>query len=286
MNSKIVFVIVLALCYGINGCSKNNGDSADSDEISGKAVETAFLNKYPTASQVKWEAKNDFQEAEFVFQNTDYEAWYYKSGIWLQAGHSIAYADLPQHVKASVSGNINFPPSLWTPDNTVEVLERLNYLVWYGVELKKGDVEVTLWVDADAFRSEEVSKDFSDQDIPATISAFIAKEYPGALVTDAWQFVNNTYEANILHGSLAKAVYFSQAMDWDYTSWPVLPDAVPDVVKKALGGNDFAGFSVRYVEYQQFPDGNYYHYTLKQDNASGPDIEVDIDPQGNILVGE
>lgn len=279
-----MFIFLLTLGVGIARCSSNNNSDDEDTRLPTQAVETAFWAKYSSASSVQWEQEGRFQKAEFVWNNKNYEAWYNLSGIWLQAEYSSTYSALPSAVKDLIANSINYPPTSWTPDVSVEVLERKDYAVWYGIELKNGAQQVMIWSDENGYQSKAVEEDFDGSDAPQAISSFVATNYSQGFVTEVWQLVNASYEVNLLDENEVKQVYFDRSMNWIYTEWAVALADVPQVVKAVLNGSAYQGYTVRMVSYQQYSSKSYYHFILKQTSGAGADTNVNIDSNGNIVL--
>lgn len=284
MKTQGIFILAVALTAAVLGCSNDKSDQEDQVKLPTLAVETAFWQKYSGASSVEWEAAGDFQKAEFEMNAADYEAWFTISGLWLQAKNSSVYTNLPSSVKDYVANSINYPPTIWTPRQETEVLERAVYPVFYGVELKNGENEVEIWCDEEAFRHVEVIEDYDGKDIPPMISSFIAGHYPKGWIVEVWKLANGESIAHMLDADKVKQVYFTSAMDWNYTEWPVLPNDLPAAVKEALQGNAYEGFTVKSAMFQQHQRKEYYYIVLQQTDLSGPTTSVRIDAQGGIVI--
>ena len=278
-----IFVFLVFGGIFFSACGNSGGGQGENDQLPTQAVETAFFAKYPSASDVNWEAKGVFQQSDFNIGQMEYEAWFNRSGIWLQAEYSTTYMNLPSKVKDLIANNINYPPTSWTPQEKVEVLDRKNYLLWYEIELKNGVQEVKIWSDADGYASRIVIEDLDGNDIPSTISSFIAIKYRNGLITEVIKLVNNFYEANLLDGENVKIVHFNASMNWLYTDWSVMLADLPQVVKAALDAPAYQDFTVKSASYQQYPDGDHYHFVLSQRDMAGPDISVNVDLNGNVI---
>lgn len=283
MNSKIRLIAVLFVClWAFVSCSSSNEDSDKNGNTLPVAVETAFYAKYSGASDVKWTSDNGFWNVDFELVNVDYEAWFSPSGAWLQAEHTVDYSSLPVAVKESVGNNINYPPTLWTPDNSVEVLESLNTLTWYGMDMKNGALEATVWYDVEGNTVKVAVDDYSGNDIPSEISGFITKKYPQSVTLEVDKLTNGTFDARILDAKRVKTVLFNQSYEWNYTVWFVPVSEVPQVVMNVLAGEAFSGYSVKQVQYRQYATGNRYHFLLAK--AGSLDLAVNVDTNGNIIL--
>lgn len=280
---KNVLMILVIVCGSFAGCRNDESDQ-EQDNFPARAVETAFWTKYPNASNVKWEREGVFQKADFQSNQEDYEAWFNVKGVWLQAEYNSSYTNLPAAVKDLLANSIDYPPYTWIPDKSVDVLERKDYLAWYGIDLKNAPKEITVWAEADGNRSYDVTEDFDGGDIPTAISSYLTKKYAQGLVTDVHKLANLSYIANMLDGEVVKSVYFDRDMGWKYTEWPVLLSDVPQAVKSVFDAPAYEGFGVQRVSFQQYPAGEWYHFVIKQTGVESMTETVNIDPEGNIVL--
>ena len=265
-------------------CSKNNSHL----EVPSRLAEAAFRAKYPDAHSVEWERAGMYQKVEFELASREYDAWFDASGKWLQTEYSQPYVTLPQAVKDYVTNSLDYPANEWTPDPSVEVVERLNYPTWYGVELEKGRNEVTLWTDADIFRHFDEVEDIDRGDLPQAIRSFISSNYTGGWITEGMKLVDGSYVVNLLNDREVKQVYFSSSAVWTYTAWPVLTGDLPFAVQQVLTtGEAYKGYTIKCAEYQQYPDKSYYHVVLENtENPEGPTFPVNVDAEGNLVLAD
>lgn len=259
-------------------CSKNDSHT----ELPSRLAEAAFRAKYPAASSVEWEKAGIYQKVEFKMNSMEYDAWFDASGKWFQTEYSLPYASLPSAVKDYVTNSFDYPANEWTPESSAEVVERLNYPVWYGVELEKGKNEVTLWTDADIFRHFDAAEDIDRSDLPQTIRGFISSNYAGGWVTEGMKLVDGSYVVNMLNDREVKQVYFNSSMVWTYTAWPVAIGDLPLAVQQFLTGEAYKGYAIKSAEYRQYTDKSYYHVTLENtEYPEGPTLQVNVDAEGN-----
>lgn len=278
------FVFWLSAAVLLSACGNDDSDKGEGSALPTQAVETAFWAKYPAASSVEWESAGVFQKAEFVLNSTDYETWYTSSGTWLQTEYSSGFTDLPSVIKDLLANSINYPPTTWIPQQTIDIEERRNYPVWYGVELEQANDDVTIWADQEAFDHYEVAEDWDEAEVPQVISRFLALNYKNGWMTEAVVLSNGSVKINLLDGNEVKQVNFSRSMEWMYTEWPVLSEDLPGAVKAVLAGNAYKDYSVKQIRFRQSSTKAYYHIILQNTKMPGsPTISVDVDTQGQIF---
>lgn len=283
MKLKITSTVFLGMAlWVLPACSSSNNNPLDDGGSSpGQTVQSAFSAKYPGAVNVNWEAKGEYWEADFDLRNVDYEAWFGESGVWLREEYEMNYNDVPQSVKTSIEGNINFPSASWTPDPSVDVVQNLNAPVWYGVELKNAGNEVVVWVNASGDGIKDVSKDFSGSEIPVAIRNWLTEKFPKSVTLEVEQNMNLSFEATILNDNQVKAVYFDRSFGWMYTAWFVAEADVPQAVLAVLSWPAYADYSVKQIQYEQYTEGDRYHFLLEK--AGSLNMTLNVDTEGNII---
>lgn len=274
-------LILFCMAGSMTACSD---DKSSEDDIPGKAVESAFWAKYPSASQVKWDKEGNYREAEFLLEGIEYKAWFAKTGGWLQTEYSIDYAHIPQAVRNWIDQSFTYGSGGWKKDPTAEVVERKNDHTWYGVEVEKGNKERTLWIIETGYRGLEVAEEFDGEDIPASIARFMAQQYAGSKIWEVLLLVNGSYQTILFQNDLVKTVYFDRNQQWEYTAWPVLPKEIPVAVLDVLKWPAYQEFEIREVTYRQTSASEYYHFDLKQKSGTGPDYPLDVTPEGKVIL--
>ncbi len=285
MKLKMTLIAFLGMVlWMLPACSDNNDDddSNNGGNQPEQAVLSAFSAKYAGALNVEWEAKGDYWEADFDLGSVDYDAWFGKTGVWLREEYEVNYNNVPQPVKTSIEGSIDYPSASWTPDRSVDVVKNLNTPVWYGVELKNGGNEVTVWVDASGNGIKDVSEDYNGSGIPAQIRSWIGEKYPKAVTLEVEKIMDLTFEATVLDADQVKTIYFDRSFGWTHTVWFVAEADVPQVVLEVLSWPAYADYSVKQIQYQQYAGGDRYHFLLEKTGSL--DMTVNVDPEGNIIL--
>ena len=106
------------------------------------AVKTAFNNKFPTASSVKWEKESKTElEANFKMNNTDVSANFGLDGSWVETETTIPVNELPAAVSNTV--NTKYPGAIY---GRTEKIEKPGAKILYEVNItvngKKKELEL------------------------------------------------------------------------------------------------------------------------------------------------
>jgi hypothetical protein len=106
------------------------------------AVKTAFNNKFPTASNVKWEKESKTElEANFKMNNTDVSANFSLDGTWVETETTIPSSELPVSVTNAI--NTKYPGAVY---GRTEKIEKPGAKILYEVNItvngKKKELEL------------------------------------------------------------------------------------------------------------------------------------------------
>src|SRR6185503_16165953 len=107
-----------------------------------EVVKTAFSNKFPAASEIKWEKENKTElEANFKMNNNDVSANFKLDGSWVETESTIPASELPQAVSNTV--NTKYPGAIY---GRAEKIEKPGGKVLYEVNItvngKKKELEL------------------------------------------------------------------------------------------------------------------------------------------------
>ncbi len=105
-------------------------------------VKTAFEQKFPNATKVKWEKENDTEwEAEFRMNNNEYSANFDNKGNWLETEYEVEMKDIPEAVKSTLDNEF--------ASYEIEVSEVSENAegTFYEFELEKDETEMEVVID-------------------------------------------------------------------------------------------------------------------------------------------
>lgn len=105
------------------------------------AVKAAFNNKFPAATNVKWEKENKKElEVNFRMNNTDVSANFGLDGSWVETETTILSSELPTAVSNAVSSK--FPGAVYGRTEKIEKPgNKIMYEVNITVKGKKKELE-------------------------------------------------------------------------------------------------------------------------------------------------
>jgi hypothetical protein len=93
---NLFLVIAIATFFCLNACCQ----SAKEVPVN---VKSAFSQKFPAASKVKWGKENDNEwEAEFKLDGRKYSANFDNNGTWMETEYAVTKKEIPDAVKASL----------------------------------------------------------------------------------------------------------------------------------------------------------------------------------------
>jgi hypothetical protein len=77
--------------------------SCESSEAAPSTVTTAFSEKFPTATDAKWEKENDTEwEAEFKLDGKEYSANFATDGTWKETEYEVEKSEIPAAVQLTL----------------------------------------------------------------------------------------------------------------------------------------------------------------------------------------
>lgn len=125
-----------------------------------EAVQSTFFQKFPDATNVKWDKENDSEwEAEFKMNGMEYSANFENSGVWTETEYKINLKDIPETVKTSLNNE-----SAGAKIKESEVCETDDGKV-YEFAIRKGANEIELQIDcAGRIIKKEQSGEEEDED--------------------------------------------------------------------------------------------------------------------------
>lgn len=133
---NLFLVVAVVSMFSLNACGQASKDVPDK-------VKTAFSQKFPTATKVKWDKENETEwEAEFKMNGIEYSANYGADGSWNETEYEIEAKDLPEAVKSALK--TEFAKYEIGESEVTETVEG----TFYEIQLKDGKNKMEAVVDA------------------------------------------------------------------------------------------------------------------------------------------
>lgn len=257
-----------------------------------ESVLDTLYEMYPTAAAVRWYRSGGYTVARFrtsqsgAVQNR--WAWFDNAGTWYMTETDVILAQMPQAVQTAF-GRSDY--GTWEFEDG-DFLERAGMSDIYVIEAengsKKNETSVALYYTADGSLAKTVFNpatdyhydDFLPVPLPASVSAFIQTEYPGAQLISSY-FGDSLTRVEILDGGVQRTLWFDGGNKWLYTVTPVAQSDLPAEVAAAFAASAYAAYTVLDTDYYNTPDGNFYRLALQ---SAGTDVVIDITPEGSISV--
>lgn len=262
-------------------CSCDDDDSVTPDP----QARQAFEQKYPNATQMEWEKKNNYLVADFVDNQLDGEAWFDAAGQWYMTKTELVHlGQLPEAVQRAFKSS---EYASWRVDD-IDRLERNGNETVYVIEVENARQEYELYYSADGILIKvQADLDYDDYEhfLPETSAAseqirqFIQKKYPASRIIE----IENEYngiEVDIIHENRSKEVVFDNAGKWLNTHYDVYPGEVEPAVMATVTSQYPAPWYIDDIERYETPNQTYYLFELENGYM---EREIKIDQTGQLL---
>ncbi|MBP9790188.1 MAG: PepSY-like domain-containing protein [Bacteroidia bacterium] len=132
---KIIFVAVAFICAYATSFAQSKTPNA---------VTITFNQKFPNASNVKWDKENAYEyEASFVWKGEKHSANFNVTGEWLETESPITFNQLPEKVQTAFNASHKV-----TTIKAVAKIETSKGQTQYEVEIKQGLKTVEFFYEA------------------------------------------------------------------------------------------------------------------------------------------
>jgi uncharacterized membrane protein YkoI len=93
---KLFLVTAVTAIFSLNFCGQTSKDVPPN-------VKTAFSQKFPSATNVKWDMENEKEwEAEFKMDGKEYSANFDMNATWMETEYEISTTEIPVSVKTTI----------------------------------------------------------------------------------------------------------------------------------------------------------------------------------------
>lgn len=293
MKRNTIIMTLLVSALALAGCNK---DEERKPAVS-KQAEAALTEKYPNATNVRWQTKGVYVVASFSLPESraeaggsDLAAWFDNGGAWYMTETDIPFTALPEAVRTAFEAS-EYAAAPWRVDD-VDMLEREGVETIYVIEVEKREngieTEVDLYYSADGVLVKMLTDAASDYDYgdyipskPATgIEEYIRMNYPGARITEI-DCEHGMTEVEIIDGCTPRELLFDGSGAWVYTKTEVRRSDVPEAVMQALQNSEYAAYWIDDIDHYRTPDKEFYRFELE--SAQG-DVKVDVTLDGTVTL--
>lgn len=258
MKTKIFAAIFIFSMLAFQGCKDDDNIKVPSQ------YEDILHEKYPAATNIRWEREDGYYVANFIMNANSSEAWFDHNYKWYYTETDIAFGQLPESVQKAFNESAY---SSWHIDD-IDMVERYNLETIYVIEVENGDAEVDLYYIADGSlikTSTEQNNSYFPSEVSAGIKAFIAERYPQARIIEI-EYEHNAVEVEIVDGAVKRELLFSNAEEWIYTKTEIRKSEVPAEILSVLNASDYASWYIDDIDFYETPDGDYYLFDLESGN--------------------
>lgn len=132
---KIIFVTLALICASLTGFAQKTP----------ALVTTAFSQKFPSATDVKWDKENAHEyEASFVWKGEKYSANFSDTGEWMETESPVTFAQLPEKVQSAFNASHK-----GAVIKAIAKIETSKGATKYEVEIKQGNKIMERFYDSD-----------------------------------------------------------------------------------------------------------------------------------------
>lgn len=277
---KWIFLFISLTVFMLYGCDSD--DSVKPDD----QVLRAFKKKYPNATHVEWEKRDNYLKVEFMNDDrTAHTAWFDQSGQWYMTETEFTRKDqLPQEIITAFEKS-EYADG-WLIDD-LERLERYQAETVYVIEVKKDKQEIDLFYSADGIllkAQADRDDDYEDylllpSGLPVALRDFVERKYPDCRIIE-YEIEHGLTEIEIIHENRSKEVVFNADGSWVNTHFDVFRSEIETIVMNALYSSAYKDYRIDDIEYYETPTGNYYLFELEKGEK---EQELKITPTGTVL---
>lgn len=284
-NYLVLFGIIM---LSLVSCEKNNG-------MADGRFESALLDRYPDASDIRWSTKGSYHIAEFksaITRSTqllDNQAWFDRNCQWQMTEIDINFDMLPQAVKEAFNQS---EYASWRIED-VDRLDREGMETIYIIEvegtLDGKEIEMDLFYSPDGtlIKTEE-EKDIDDdyqEHLPSTenqgIETFIAQNYPNARIVDI-EREDGRIEVEIIDGDFIRELLFDMNNVWILTETDLKLSQIPSNIIEAIANSEYSTYKIDDATLVETPQIDYYEIEL-EDDMRDHEVTLKIDINGTLI---
>lgn len=272
MKRLILLLATVAALSAMTGCDKDDDRRVEIPS----AVEGAFGELFPGATQVGWSDRGGYLVASFRDADAQTRAWFAADGAWRMTETDLTYAQLPEAVRTAFETG---EYAAWRVDDVEQVL-RVGLETVYVLEVERGKDEYELIYSPEGILLSAVpdtdgdddNDDLLPADLPATVTEFLRERYPDARIVDA-ERERGMYEVEIVDGRTPRELLFSETGAWVWTKTEIRPSELPAAVADAVRASQYGAWIIEDADRYEDPDGEWYVVELEEPRT---DLEAEL----------
>ena len=242
-------------------------------------VESFVQTRYPGARILDVERENGMTEVEILDGTVCRELLFDATNSWVHTKTELNAGEVPASIMQALSASEYGGYRIDDVDR-YETPQKEFYR--FDLESASGDVKIDIALDGTlSVVTPEISGPGTGNGsmLDDAAARFIAEKYPNALVRE-FDWDDGLLEVEIYHEGKEKSVCFDGAGRWVKTEWDVRFSELPDAVRTAIAGSQYASYRVDDIEYVQTSGTEYYRIELERGDS---EATLRVDASGNML---
>ena len=242
-------------------------------------VESFVQTRYPGARILDVERENGMTEVEILDGTVCRELLFDATNSWVHTKTELNAGEVPASIMQALSASEYGGYRIDDVDR-YETPQKEFYR--FDLESASGDVKIDIALDGTlSVVTPEISGPGTGNGsmLDDAAARFIAEKYPNALVRE-FDWDDGLLEVEIYHEGKEKSVCFDGAGRWVKTEWDVRLSELPDAVRTAIAGSQYASYRVDDIEYVQTSGTEYYWIELERGDS---EATLRVDASGNML---
>ena len=275
------------LYYSSDGVLVKKVVDADSDYDYGDYIparptgeaESFVQTRYPGARILDVERENGMTEVEILDGTVCRELLFDATNSWVHTKTELNAGEVPASIMQALSASEYGGYRIDDVDR-YETPQKEFYR--FDLESASGDVKIDIALDGTlSVVTPEISGPGTGNGsmLDDAAARFIAEKYPNALGLE-FDWDDGLLEVEIYHEGKEKSVCFDGAGRWVKTEWDVRLSELPDAVRTAIAGSQYASYRVDDIEYVQTSGTEYYRIELERGDS---EATLRVDASGNML---
>lgn len=278
MNAKAtLFTLFAGLAILLTGCDDDDDDHKGAIEPT-QPVMDAFNKRYPNASNTVFKIEGDYYLADFNNNGVSTDAWFTDQGKWMMDKADTPFNQLPAAVTNAFDKGLY---AGWKVDDAYTI-NRDSMAVVYKINAEKGTSDMDLYYSQYGNLIKAVN-DQGNEDLPIVIPAEVHTLMNLTFATaDLLDIQSNSegYVLNLLDGKVYKIAQLNKNYRWQYTSYEVEKEDVPDIIMASFQSTGYANDTIETILVKIGSAGTFYTFTV---DHNGEGTEIVFDAIGNIV---